>query len=514
MEDSDEVQTEENKASLDVNKKRTVKTPAQVMALENFYKELRFPSEKMRAQLAVQVGLTEKQISSWFCHRRLKDKRRDEYANGRQDHSSGVIQDRGSGLRQDSCGSIRQEDHRNIDPREVESRGISGREFPAADLRYEHRSHPNPYDAHMEDTSSESSSSLHDQLFSENGDPYDTQISAKLIQNGETMQIKPRSAKTVGYKPSGFLKVKGEGENPAITAVKRQLGRHYQEDGPVLGIEFDLLPPGAFEFPVSNLVNAEPVCVGDPRQPHSRDISGVIKQPNPKIINEVHNPKISSQESFMEGANFTTVYGSERQDGKSHHQLKHKSPFLCSNHFPSQNSSLDIKGSAEKTSDRKRSRMSSKLAVEGMGSDSFSNHPGPHGGKIANEQEKHWLNDNVNHTYKASKNENLSKTSNLMCGCSESLGTERGASAGMGKVEKLGGEWKPKKEYPVRVKLDPTNELRVAKRVNAGFPQQDFMANASHARLPPLTKPTKGSYIDVPLSFSEDETAETSTSLD
>ncbi|XVF04866.1 hypothetical protein REPUB_Repub05bG0122000 [Reevesia pubescens] len=364
MEDSGEVQTEENKVSLDVNKKRTLKTPAQVMALESFYKEHKFPSDEMKAQLAVQIGLTEKQISSWFCHRRLKDKRRDEcYANGRQDHSSGVIQDRGSGLRQDSCGSIKQGEYRHIDPREVESQRFYGLEFPAADLTYERRSHQNPYDAQMEDTSSESSSSLRDQLFSENRDPYDMQISAKLAQNGAITQINPRSAKSMGYKPSGYLKVKGESENPAITVVKRQLGRNYQEDGPVLGIEFDPLPAGAFEFPSSHPLN-EPIYVGDPRQLLSPDISAVIKQPN---------------------LNF---------------------------------------------------------------------------------------------------------------------------------VEKLGGQWKPKKEYPVRVKIDSTNELRVAKRVNVEFFQQDFMANASHARLPLLTNPTKGSSMDVPSSFSEDETAETSSSLD
>ncbi|XWS28379.1 hypothetical protein CRYUN_Cryun25bG0063700 [Craigia yunnanensis] len=489
MEDSGEVQTEENKVSLDVNKKRTLKTPAQVMALENLYRELRFPSDEMKAQLAVQVGLTEKQISSWFCRRRLKDKRRDEYAIVRQDHSSGVIQDRGSGLRQDSCGSIKQGDYRNIDPREVESQRISGQEFPAADLTYERRSHQTQHDAHMEDTSSESSSSLHDQLFSESRDPYDMQISAKLRQNGAIMQINARSAKNMGYKPSGYLKVKGESENPAITAVKRQLG----------SLEI-------FEFSCVSLfiASAEPVYVGDPRQPHSPDISGVIKKPNLNIINAVHNSKMSAQDSYMEGANFNIVYGSERQGRKSHRQLKY-------------NSSLDIyKGSAEKTgiSDCKRSRMSSKLAVERMGSDSFSNHPVPYGGKIANEQEKPWLHDNDNHTFKAPKNENLSKTSNLIHGCSESLGTEKGPSARMEKVEKLGGEWKPKKEYPVRVKIDPTNELRVANRVNIEFPHQDFMKNASHARLLLLTNPIKGSFMDVPSSFSEDETAETSSSLD
>ncbi|XVF19410.1 hypothetical protein REPUB_Repub11eG0108000 [Reevesia pubescens] len=484
-EDSDEVQTEENKVYLDVNKKRMLKTPAQVTALESFYKEHKFPSDEMKAQLAVQIGLTEKQISSWFCHRRLKDKRRDEcYANGRQDHSSGVIQDRGSGLKQDSCGSIKQGGYRNIDPREVESRRIYGQELPAADLTYERRSHQNPYDAQMDGTSSKSSSSLHDQLFSESRDPYDMQISAKLTQNGAIPQINPRSARSMGYKPSGYLKVKGESENPAITAVKRQLGRHYKEDGPVLGIEFDRLPPGAFEFPSSHPVNE--ICVGDPRQPRSPDISGVIKQPNLNI------------------------------DRKSHHQLKYKSSFLWSNPFPGEDSSLDIyKGSADKpaVNDCKRSRMSSKLAVERMGSDSFSNHPGHYGGKIANEQEKSWLHEDDNHTCNAPKNENLSKTSNLIRGCSESLGTERGPSARMGKVEKLGGEWKPK-EYPVRAKIDPTNELRVVKRVNVEFPQEDFVANASYARLPLLTNLTKGSSMEVPSSFSEDETAETSSSLD
>ncbi|OMP09719.1 hypothetical protein COLO4_05197 [Corchorus olitorius] len=513
---SAEVQTEENKVSLDANKKRIVKTPAQVSALEKLYKEDKFPSDEMKAQLAAQIRLTEKQISSWFCHRRLKDKRRDDtYANGRQDHSSGVIQDRGSGLRQDSCGSIKQGDYRNVDPREVESRRIYGQEFPAADLLYERRSHQNPYDAHMEDTSSESSLSLHDRHLSESRDSYDMQISANLAQNGESKQINPRSTKSMSYKPSGYLKVKGEVENPAITAAKKQLGKHYREDGPLLGIEFDPLPPGAFEFPNSNPLN-EPISVGDPGQAHSPDISGVMKQPNPNIMNEVHDSKMRSG-PCMEGENLNTVHRSERQDRNSHHQLKYKSSFLCSKPFPGQNSSLDIyKGSSGKNPviNCKWSKMSSEPAVERLGSDSFSDHPGPYGGKIAIEQEKPWLHDDDNHTYNAPKFENLSKTSSLMHGCTVSLGIERGPSARMAKVEKLGGEGKPKREYPVRVKIDPTNELRAGKRVKVEFPTPDFLVNASQARLPPLTNPTKGPSMDVPSSFSEDQTAETSSSLD
>ncbi|GMI74289.1 hypothetical protein like AT4G03250 [Hibiscus trionum] len=495
-----EVQTEENKVSPDVNKKRTVKTPAQVMALEKFYKELRFPSDEMKAQIALQVGLTEKQISSWFCHRRLKDKRRDEHANGRLDHSSGVIQDRGSGLMQDSSGSIKERDFRNIDPREVESGRISSQEFLA-----DRRSHQNPYDAHMEDTSSESSSSLQDMCFSESQDPHDMPTSTKLRQNGATFPINTntRMAKNKVYKPSGYLKVKGESENPAITAVKRQLGRYYLEDGPLLAIEFDPPPNGTFEFPSSKPV-CEPVDAGDPQQLHSSRIAGVIKQPNLNIVDEVRNSKLSSQDSYMENATFKTVYGSEGPNKKSRQQLKYKSSFLSSNSFPGQNSSSDIhKGSAEKDGviDCKRSRMNSKLAAERMRPDSFSNHPDPNGGKIDDERENPCLRDDDNHTYESLKKENPSK----------SLGTERGQSARTGKAEKLGGKRKLKKEYPVRVKIDPTNELRVVKQVDAEFLQQ-AVSNASHARSPVLTNPTKRPAMDVPSSFSEDETAETSSS--
>ncbi|GMI89079.1 hypothetical protein like AT4G03250 [Hibiscus trionum] len=508
-----ELQTEEDKVSLDVNKKRRVKTPAQVMALENFYKEDRFPSDELKEKLAVQIGLTQKQISSWFCHRRLKDKRRDDcYANVQHDHSSGVIQDRGSGLRQDSSGSIKQGDYRYIDPREVESRRIFSQRFPATYLTYECRGHQNPYDVQMEDTASESSLSSHDQLFSESGNPYDMRNSAKLTQNGSIVHTN-LSSNSMGYKPSGYLKVKGVSENPVIAAVKKLLGRHYREDGPVLSIQFDPLPPGAFEFPsihtVSELINAR-----DSQQDRCPDTSGVMKHPKPKIINEEHYTMLSSQDSYMKGANFNTVHGSERQDRKSHHEPKHKPSFSCSNPFPRQDSRLDIyKVYADKpaVNDCKRSRMSSKLAIGRMVSDSFSNYPVPYGEKITNEHESPGSNADTR-TYISPKIENLPKTSNLISACSDSLGTERGPFVRTAKVENVGAEWKLRKDYLVGVKVDATNELRVVKQVNFEFPQQDFVANVSHARLPLLTNPSKGSSMDVPCSLSEDETAETSLS--
>ncbi|KAK8697607.1 hypothetical protein V6N13_113748 [Hibiscus sabdariffa] len=477
MGDSGELQTDVDNVPLDVNKKRMVKTQAQVMALENFYKEDRFPSDELKEKLAVQIGLTQKQISSWFCHRRLKDKRRDDcYANAQHDHSSGVIQDRVSGLRQDSSGSIKQGDY---------------------------RSHQNPYDVQMEDTSSESSLSSHDQLFSESRYP-----SAKLARNGAIVQTN-LSSKSIGYKPSGYLKVKGVCENPVITAVKRLLGRHYREDGPVLSIQFDPLPPGAFEFPSSHPVN-ELINVRDSQRDHCPDISGAMKLPKPKIINEVHNNMLSSQESYMKGANFNTVHGSERQDWKSHHESKHKPSFSCWSHFPRLNSPLDIYkvyADIPAVNDCKRSRMNTKLAVGRMVSNSFSNFPPPYGEKITNEQKSPGSHDDDTRTFLSQKIENLPKTSNSISACNDSLGTERGPFVRTAKVENVGGEWKLRKDYPVRVKADATNEWRVVKHVNVEFPQQDFMANASHARMPLLTNPSKGSSMELPCSWSEDETS-------
>ncbi|GLU18887.1 hypothetical protein SLE2022_351640 [Rubroshorea leprosula] len=520
MADSGEVHSEENKVPLDKSKKRTLKTPAQRDALECFYEEHKFPTDEMKAQLAEKVGLTEKQISSWFCHRRLKDKRRDEiHVNGRQDHSSGVIQDRASGLRQDSCGSIKQGDHRNIDLREVESRGIYGRDRPAADLTYLNRGSQDPHVGDMDDTSSESSSSLQDRVFSHNSDPYEIQTSPYLTQRGAIMPKNQAGARNMGYKPSGYLKVKGEIENPAITAVKRQLGRHYREDGPPLGIEFEPLPPGAFMSQSTNPIN-EQNNIGDPSQCHSLGISGFLKQPNLNTKYEAHITRMGSQDSYEEDANCYSIH-SDRPERSSYRQLKQKSFHNTSNSPLGQNSYLDTyEDSAGKTpvNGSNLSRINSKHAVEEMRSDSLSKDPGYYDAKVSNKKAKPWLRDNNNVASKnAQKNENLSRPSNLIPEFSQSLDTvERGPSARVTKVDKCITERRHKIEYqdPVRVKMHPTNEMRVANQAKIEYPQQDYLENASSTKLLLLANQIKGSSMDVPCSFSEDETAETSSSLE
>ncbi|KAL0447903.1 UNVERIFIED_CONTAM: hypothetical protein Slati_1918200 [Sesamum latifolium] len=189
--------------------------------------EHKYPTESMKIQLAESIGLTEKQVSGWFCHRRLKDKKLmngENYATGRQDRSSGLVQDRGSGHRQDSCGSTKQGDDRNFDTREVESGRLTTKEFSAADLMYEHGNHYAGNYNRVNDASSGSSSSLRNISNHQNGDPFDAASSKYLIPKFPT-DVKGGKARSG---PSGYLKVKGQVENAAITAVKRQLGKHYR----------------------------------------------------------------------------------------------------------------------------------------------------------------------------------------------------------------------------------------------------------------------------------------------
>lgn len=253
MEEPMELQLEDNTTSTEKNSKRKLKTPAQLMALEKFYNEHKYPTEEMKVELANELALTEKQISGWFCHRRLKDKRLmkgEVCANGRQDQSSGVVQDRVSGLGQDSCGSTKHGEYRCLDPKEVESHGLYNHEVLVADMKYVHRNHCTENDSETDNSSPESSSSLQERYYLQGQDPYDMEPSRHATPNGALPPLNP-----TGYKPSGYLKVKKEIEHAAITAVKNRLGRYFLEDGPLLNVDFDTIPPGAFEFQTANPVN-------------------------------------------------------------------------------------------------------------------------------------------------------------------------------------------------------------------------------------------------------------------
>ncbi|KAF3561173.1 hypothetical protein DY000_02010931 [Brassica cretica] len=426
-----------DKHSAENSKKRKLKTPMQVMALENFYNEHKYPSEEMKAKIAEEIGLTEKQVSGWFCHRRLKDKRsvkEDGNNIGSQDRSSVVLQDRGSVLRQDSCGSTKQTDYWNPKAREVESQRL--------------------YDDDGEDsTSSERRSSLHKNL-----------VSSKDVESSRYVgrsEHHPQAMRSHGAsKPSGYLKVKGDSENVAITAVKRQLGRQYREDGPPLGVEFDPLPPGAFEPQTNNVIVQEPIYVGNQRRSQPPYFTGTRK-------------------SFVPGP------------------PSFKSPSLSySNTVP------DRKGPPQGVplTNSKKSHISSKGRAEGSRNNLIDNFHNLSGTSQTRDYDKSILNGGRKTGY-------LTKSSNMLplSGSRSSDSMERDTSSGM--VGKCHGE-KMNHMKMHREKLHSTGEPLVTKRLKHGYPQQVY--SETFERKDQINR----SGVELPSSFNGDETEESSSSMD
>ncbi|KAJ4827078.1 hypothetical protein Tsubulata_013892 [Turnera subulata] len=542
--DSSELHSEQNRVSAEKNNKRILKTPGQVVALENFYNEHKYPSEEMKTVLAEQIGLTEKQISSWFCHRRLKDKRgKDEVCtNGRHDRSSGINQDRGSGLLQDSCGSTKQGDYRNTDAREVESERLYGHDFPTADRTSRYTGNLSD----MDNSSSESGSSLQDKFISQNCDAYNGESSKYLTETGSGTPLIPKGTNSMGYKPSGYLKVKGEIENAAITAVKRQLGRHYREDGPLLGVEFDELPPGAFASPSREPVNG-PIYVGDLSRIRCPEASGSRKHSSLSTAYEVFNAKMGSQDSYIEEANCNPDPGFDSQDRKSRLQQKRRprnnylSPNAGENNAKDRYDDFD--GETSIYNQRKTHMVNSKHHVDGMRSNSVSNHHGPSIRRVSSEQKEALLHDFDNESTKiVQENDYFSRPSHLKFVSSKPLNTkEKAPGVRMKKEERQYLEKKGAKMCHDRVKMKKhsVSEMTVAKRYRAEFPQQEIAAEDSFPEMPWKTnlvgrkhrnlqssrERTKveiqnmladigRSFPERPSSFSEDETAETSLSAD
>lgn len=494
MEDSSEVHSEDNKALPEKSKKRRFKTPSQVEALEKFYNEHKYPSEELKSQIAESVGLTEKQVAGWFCHRRLKDKKQDgePAATGRQDRSSVILQDHVSGHRQDSCGSTKQGDNKDFDPREVESRRFLGQDFSAPGLAYEHGHPPNENNS---DTSSGSSLPLQHKFHNGNEDHLDMATSRHLPPNVNFAQLNSMGIRT-RTGPSGYLKVKGQVENAAITAVKRQLGRHYRDDGPPLGVVFDPLPPGAFESSMRDPVNAEPSDHGDTDLCHSPDFPRICNQPNFGMGYEVKDSNMTSHDSELDGSSFKIMRGP--------YDRNNSNPFL------GRKSSIDRdEGSAGETSIY--ASKSSKHGGEGRRIASVSSHnPGPYARQVTGGE----TNPRLRKSYylspeDAHREHSESKYPSITLKPSVSTLMEDGQIPGkMAKDDKYYGERRTFNEHrnSASAMIRPINETRAANRDQSEFPQQLCARKRSMPEATLWTNRIKRSTVELPSSFSEDET--------
>ncbi|KAJ8545489.1 hypothetical protein K7X08_018072 [Anisodus acutangulus] len=171
--------------------KRQMKTPFQLETLERVYAMETYPSEATRAELSEKLGLTDRQLQMWFCHRRLKDK-----------NTSG-------GTEKKPCaGGTGGKRNLTESPRE----GLM-----VVEAANDHGSGS----ASRSGSGSGSESSQFD-----NGDDMPTPLNRYYES--------PRRAM----------------ERRVVACIEAQLGEPLREDGPILGVEFDELPPGAFGTPI------------------------------------------------------------------------------------------------------------------------------------------------------------------------------------------------------------------------------------------------------------------------
>lgn len=156
-----------------------------------------YPSEAIRAELSVKLGLSDRQLQMWFCHRRLKDKKEGSGSG------SGKKIPAALGTKKGMISSSR-------DVVKVEEQGSDGGFGSMSRSRSGSGAGPG----------SGSGSSQYDDDFPVVRRSYEMSPQEAMMQR-------------------------------VIACVEGQLGEPLREDGPVLGMEFDEVPPGAFGEPIS-----------------------------------------------------------------------------------------------------------------------------------------------------------------------------------------------------------------------------------------------------------------------
>ncbi|KAF4393124.1 hypothetical protein F8388_012633 [Cannabis sativa] len=173
--------------------KRQMKTPFQLETLEKAYALEAYPSETIRAELSKKLALTDRQLQMWFCHRRLKDKKE---------------------------GGPAKKQKKMVVAAMPESP-------PIDELR----------------------------VGAELGSDYGSGSGSGSSPFGPSAELRNVASRSLGddMPPIGrryYEPRQSKMELRAIAIVEEQVGEPLREDGPILGIEFDSLPPDAFGAPI------------------------------------------------------------------------------------------------------------------------------------------------------------------------------------------------------------------------------------------------------------------------
>ncbi|PKA49656.1 hypothetical protein AXF42_Ash004197 [Apostasia shenzhenica] len=181
--------------------KRKMKSPYQLEILEKTYAMETYPSEALRAELSAKTGLSDRQLQMWFCHRRLKDRKYTPAKRAKKEEEPLTLPQSGSEMMAAVAGSS--------------SAAPSSIPFAAG-----------------------------------GGEPRKAvaRVSPAASRFGAEFSVGKRYYEPPILPPQppqlSVLELR------VIASVEAQLGEPLREDGPILGVEFDPLPPGAFGAPI------------------------------------------------------------------------------------------------------------------------------------------------------------------------------------------------------------------------------------------------------------------------
>ncbi|KAJ0971612.1 hypothetical protein J5N97_019571 [Dioscorea zingiberensis] len=187
--------------------RRMMKSPYQLEILEKTYAVETYPPEALRAELSVKTGLTDRQLQMWFCHRRLKDRKFPPVKKSRREETS-------------------------------PSPPPPAMQLAGGDM--------------VVGSASGSGSSHSPSHFPEPRKGAVARAKAARIgaeMSGAVVGKRYYESAQMVAPPVPQLSVL---EMRVIASVEAQLGERLREDGPILGVEFDPLPPGAFGAPIES----------------------------------------------------------------------------------------------------------------------------------------------------------------------------------------------------------------------------------------------------------------------
>ncbi|XP_034928330.1 homeobox-DDT domain protein RLT2 isoform X4 [Populus alba] len=180
--------------------KRKMKSASQLEILEKTYSVDTYPSEAVRAELSVQLGLSDRQLQMWFCHRRLKDRKAPSVKRPRKESPS---------------------------PAGMPGGGEMG---VVAEVGNEHGS---------------------------GSSPFVLGVDQRRAVGRPTGVAVPRISADVQAMKRYYEPQQSIAELRVIAFVEAQLGEPLREDGPILGMEFDPLPPDAFGAPIGSATTGQ-----------------------------------------------------------------------------------------------------------------------------------------------------------------------------------------------------------------------------------------------------------------